>query len=57
MQIHVNARIAEGKEHCGVFIAGDHLQGPKGIGKIVEELALWHEAIMNDAASLQHEGV
>jgi predicted nuclease of predicted toxin-antitoxin system len=55
IQSHVNERAEAGKEHPGVFIALDHLQGSHGIGKIVEELGLWHEAIAGGAASLEDE--
>jgi predicted nuclease of predicted toxin-antitoxin system len=55
MQKHVNDRVATGKEHCGVFIGGDHLQGDKGIGKIVANVVFMQEAIAGEAATLQDE--
>jgi Domain of unknown function (DUF5615) len=51
----VNSRIANGKQHLGVFIVPESLQGPDGIGRIVEALALWHEAITVGSANLQNE--
>jgi predicted nuclease of predicted toxin-antitoxin system len=50
---HVSARLNEAKEHCGVFIAGDHLQGPNGIGRIIEEIVFYQEVIKAGAASIE----
>jgi len=55
IQTHINDRIAEGKNHCGVFIALDNLQGDRGVGRIVAEVTFWHDAIQSGAASLQEE--
>jgi predicted nuclease of predicted toxin-antitoxin system len=52
---HIDKRIEEGKSHCGVFIAGDHLQGVKGIGQIVSEILFFAESIQGDAASLEND--
>ena len=52
---HVKDRTSAGKQFLGVFIALDHLQGPDGIGSIVEELVFWHEAIVAGAASVQND--
>ncbi|MEL6407650.1 MAG: hypothetical protein AAFR81_24970 [Chloroflexota bacterium] len=35
---HIADRVNAGKDYAGVFIAVHHLQGMKGVGKIVTEL-------------------
>lgn len=35
---HITDRVNEGKDYTGVIIAPNHLQGPKGIGKIVTKI-------------------
>jgi predicted nuclease of predicted toxin-antitoxin system len=52
---HVEKRLASGKEHCGVFIAGDNFQGEDGIGRIVEFVADYDALIKAGAASLQND--
>lgn len=45
---HIKIRQDAGQEYCGVFIAGDHLQGTKGIGRIVTyltELQEWKSVV------------
>src|SRR5690349_12212626 len=49
---HIDNRPSEGKEHCGVFIAPNALQGPKGIGRIVEYVTEYDELIKAGAATL-----
>jgi predicted nuclease of predicted toxin-antitoxin system len=49
---HITERQNANKEHCGIFIAVNRLQGPSGIGKIVEEIVFYDEAIKGGAATL-----
>jgi len=50
---HVKSRTDAGLHYNGVFIAGDHLKGTKGIGRIVSEIVFWHTAILNGAANIE----
>jgi hypothetical protein len=52
---HIDKRFDDDKNHCGVFIAGDHLQGAQGIGRIIDEIIFFAEAINGDAASLEND--
>jgi hypothetical protein len=52
---HVKNRTNEGLEHSGLFVAGNHLHGNKGIGRIVEEITFWHNAIINNAANVEDD--
>ena len=52
---HTTNRLDSGKSHCGVFIAGDHLKGSNGIGRIVGEIVFWHTATQDGAANLQND--
>ena len=49
---HIATRHREGKGHAGVFIAGHHLQGRRGIGTIVTFLLDYHELIAGDAGTV-----
>ena len=42
--------MSQKKQHAGVFICRDYLQGPGGIGPIVKECLFYHEAAMAGAA-------
>ncbi|MDQ7025876.1 MAG: DUF5615 family PIN-like protein [Anaerolineae bacterium] len=52
---HVKNRANAGFQHSGVFIAGDHLKKPEGIGRIVSEIIFWHSAMLEGAASIQND--
>ena len=49
---HIATRHREGKGHAGVFIAGHHLQGRRGIGTIVTFLLDYHELIAGGAGTV-----
>jgi predicted nuclease of predicted toxin-antitoxin system len=52
---HIDKRFAAAKEHCGVFIAGDEVQGEDGVGRIVAFVAEYDELIKGGAASLEDD--
>lgn len=52
---HVEKRVDAAKEHCGVFIAPNKLQGPDGIGRIVDFIAEYDAFIKGGAASLEND--
>lgn len=52
---HVVARREEGKEHGGIFIAGHHLQGKGGIGRIVTVIVEYNDFIQGGAATVQDD--
>jgi predicted nuclease of predicted toxin-antitoxin system len=52
---HINIRTTDGKEHCGVFIAAEELQGDAGIGRIVEFFTELNELIKGGAARLEDD--
>ena len=52
---HITTRQQEGKGHGGVFIAGHHLQGQRGIGTIVTVILEYHELIVGGAATVQND--
>jgi hypothetical protein len=52
---HLTTRTNEGKEHAGVFIAGTHLQGTKGIGTIVNFIVFYNDTINAGAATLKDD--
>lgn len=52
MRGHAETRHMDDKEHAGVFIGTNRLQGDKGIGTIVNFIAFYDEAIKSGAASL-----
>lgn len=45
--------IAEGKSHLGIFKVSHALEGERGIGQIVKELATYHALVADGAASLE----
>jgi len=52
---HIKARTNEGKGHAGIFIAGTHLQGTKGIGAIVNFIVFYKDAINEGAATIEDD--
>ena len=50
---HIAARHREGKGHAGVFIAGKHLQGERGIGTIVTAILEYHALLVAAAWTVQ----
>ena len=52
---HIVSRHNEGKGHAGVFIAGDHLQGQHGIGRIVTFILEYNEVIEAGAGTVQDD--
>lgn len=52
---HISARHREGIGHAGVFIAGHHLQGDRGIGIIVTFILDYHELIAGGAGTFQDD--
>ncbi len=52
MRGHIQDRLDKGLEHAGVFIGTNKLQGTKGIGKIVNLIVFYHEAIATGAATV-----
>lgn len=52
---HITRRHEEGKEQAGVFIAGHHLQGERGIGTIVTALLEYHELIAEGAGNVSDD--
>jgi len=55
IQSHVNDRIAEGSNLCGVFIADHRLMSEAGIGTIIEEITFWNDALQGGAAKLEND--
>ena len=52
---HIVTRHRKGKGHAGVFIAGKHLQGQRGIGTIVTFILEYNELIVAGAATVQDD--
>jgi hypothetical protein len=52
---HIDKRVSEGNDHCGVFIAPEDLQGDIGIGRIVEFLTEFNELVNGGAATLHDD--
>ena len=52
---HIATRHKEGKGQGGVFIAGHHLQGQRGIGTIVTFILEYHELIAGGAGTVQDD--
>ena len=52
---HIATRHKEEKRQGGVFIAGHHLQGQRGIGTIVTFIVEYHELIAGGAGTLQDD--
>lgn len=52
---HIAARHREGKGHAGVFIAGRHLQGERGIGTIVTSILEYQALLAAGAGTLQDD--
>ncbi len=52
---HIATRHKEGKGQDGVFIAGHHLQGKRGIGTIVTFILEYHELISGVAGTVQDD--
>ncbi|MEQ8672098.1 MAG: DUF5615 family PIN-like protein [Aggregatilineales bacterium] len=45
--------LSEGKQHTGIFVCKDHLQGSGGIGTIVNECLFYHTAVQMGAAKVE----
>jgi Domain of unknown function (DUF5615) len=54
LRIHGEWQIA-GRSHNGIMFIQDHLQGDKGIGVIVRDLILYHELVVNGAATVKDD--
>ena len=52
---HITTRHNEGKGQGGVFIAGHHLQGQRGIGTIVTFIVEYHELFVVGAGAIQDD--
>ena len=46
---------AAGRIHAGIMHCKSHLQGNKGIGRIVRECVEWHEMILSGVATVEDD--